>query len=113
MQTSSRKEGIAATVRRIYKHEGIGGFYKGSYVYLLYGFRSGIQQSMYDQMRVMRLTSLAARGVVLTELSFWTAFVFAGIGRFVATLFTYPLMRAKVMAISEEGQKLGLLGCVR
>jgi adenine nucleotide transporter 17 len=112
-QTSTRNESIMETARRIYKHEGIGGFYKGSYVYLLYGFRSGIQQSMYDQMRVMRLASLAARGVVLTELSFWSAFVFAGIGRFVATLLTYPLMRAKVMAISEDGQKLGLIGCIR
>lgn len=113
MQTSKRQEGIAATVRRIYKNEGIGGFYKGSYVYLLYGFRSGIQQSLYDQMRVMRLASLVARGIVLNELSFWTAFCFAGVGRFVATLITYPLMRAKVMAISEEGQKLGLIGCIR
>ena len=112
-QTSTRNESIIETARRIYKHEGIGGFYKGSYVYLLYGFRSGIQQSMYDQMRVTRLASLAARGVMLTELSFWTAFVFAGIGRFVATLITYPLMRAKVMAISEQGQKLGLMGCIR
>jgi hypothetical protein len=113
MQTSTRKEGIPATVRRIYKHEGLLGFYKGSYVYLLYGFRSGIQQSMYDQMRVMRLASLAARGVMLSELSFGTAFFYAGVGRFVATLLTYPLMRAKVMAISEQGQKLGLIGCLR
>ena len=47
------------------------------------------------------------------DLSFLTAFVYAGIGRFIATLITYPLMRAKVMAISEEGTKLGLFGCLR
>ena len=47
------------------------------------------------------------------DLSFLTAFVYAGIGRFIATLITYPLMRAKVMAISEEGSKLGLFGCLR
>ena len=84
MQTSTRQEGIPATVKRIYKKEGLLGFYKGSYVYLLYGFRSGIQQSMYDQMRVMRMASLASRGLIVTELSFFTAFVYAGLGRFVA-----------------------------
>lgn len=64
-------------------------------------------------MRVMRLASLAGKGLMVTELSFFTAFVYAGLGRFVATLFTYPLMRAKVMSISEKGQELGLIGCLR
>jgi hypothetical protein len=30
MQTSTRQEGIPATIRRIYKKEGLLGFYKGS-----------------------------------------------------------------------------------
>ena len=89
MQTSTKKEGVGAVTRRIYREQGILGFYKGWWVYLLYGFRSGIQvtlilvnrayicwwsaelvrfgaqQSMFDQMKVMRISSLAARGVII------------------------------------------------
>ena len=43
MQTSTKKEGVGAVTRRIYREQGILGFYKGWWVYLLYGFRSGIQ----------------------------------------------------------------------
>ena len=57
-------------------------------VYLLYGFRSGIQQALFDQLKAARLAQLATRGMVLQELSFATAFAFGAIGRFISTMIT-------------------------
>mgnify|MGYP003334825758 CR=1 FL=1 len=50
------------------------------------GFRSGIQQSIFDQLKQARLAQLRGGGLVLTELSFATAFIFGSIGRFFVCL---------------------------
>lgn len=112
-QTSLKTEGFTATARRIWSTQGVPGFYKGWNVYLLYGFRSGIQQSLFDVFKSMRIRQLGAQGVVVTELSFGTAFLLGAVGRFISTLGTYPLLRAKIMAMSEEGAELGVIGSLQ
>ena len=67
-------------------------------VYLLYGFRSGIQQALFDQLKAARLAQLATRGMVLQELSFATAFAF-GAGATGIVILTPARMRAQASAI--------------
>jgi hypothetical protein len=118
MQTSLKQEGYWAVAARIWKTQGILGFYKGWLSPMFMGFRSGIQQSIFDQLKQARLGQLSAGGIVLTELSFATAFIFGSIGRFFATLATFPLLRAKIMAMSDDSNRpaeskgLGVIGCL-
>ena len=97
--------------RRIWASEGLAGFYKGWNAILLFGFRSGIQQSIYDQLKLawLRRQGRDAR----SELSYLVAFGLGALGRFVATLCSFPLLRAKIMAMSEDGAELGVLGSLR
>jgi len=108
MQTSVKKEGAPAVIVRIWKSQGILGFYKGWSAILLFGFRSGIMQSIFDQLKVAWLRRLQRPAG--SEVAFITAFLLGAFSRFIATFATFPLLRAKIMAMSEKGSHLGVLG---
>ena len=93
MQTSLKQEGYWTVAARIWKTQGILGFYKGWLSPMFMGFRSGIQQSIFDQLKQARLAQLRGGGLVLTELSFATAFIFGSIGRFFVCLWPSPSAR--------------------
>ncbi len=90
MQTSLKQEGYWTVAARIWKTQGISGFYKGWLSPMFMGFRSGIQQSIFDQLKQARLAQLRGGGIVLTELSFAAAFIFGSIGRFFVCLWSSP-----------------------
>ena len=54
MQTSLKPEGYWTVAARIWKTQGIAGFYKGWLSPVFMGFRSGIQQSIFDQLKGVR-----------------------------------------------------------
>lgn len=87
--------------------KGIGGFYKGIQAYVVLCLKPAIQYTVYEQVKQIVITArrLQAHGkaVVDDSLSAAEAFFLGMFARIVATMLTYPYLRAKVLLQSTYG----------
>lgn len=87
--------------------KGIGGFYKGIQAYVVLCLKPAIQYTVYEQVKqiVIGARRLQAHGKAAVDdsLSAAEAFFLGMFARVVATMLTYPYLRAKVLLQSTYG----------
>lgn len=104
IQTDDQNRGAFVLLGNILSEKGIGGFYKGIQAYTVLCLKPAIQYTVYEQVKKMVLaTRNAGRKVVDESLSAAEAFFLGMVARIVATMLTYPYLRAKVMLQSTYG----------
>lgn len=82
-------------VKKIYREEGIEGFYKGIFPSLVLTLNPVIQFSLYEVMK--EYFSRSASGLTAKNIAFMSMF-----SKFVTTVITYPLMTAKTIIQADE-----------
>lgn len=107
IQTDDKNRGAFVLMGNILSEKGIGGFYKGIQAYVVLCLKPAIQYTVYEQVKQIVLTArqLKAHGnaVVDESLSAAEAFFLGMFARIVATMLTYPYLRAKVLLQSTYG----------
>ncbi len=104
IQTDDQNRGAFVLLGNILSEKGIGGFYKGIQAYTVLCLKPAIQYTVYEQVKKMVLaTRNAGRKVVDESLSAAEAFFLGMVARIIATMLTYPYLRAKVMLQSTYG----------
>ena len=118
IQTDTQNRGALALLWNILSTKGVGGFYKGIEAYTVLCLKPAIQYTVYEQVkRIMlaarRVKRLASKGGDRTHdedgggsdhssLHAAEAFFLGMFARIVATMLTYPYLRAKVMLQSNN-----------
>lgn len=116
IQTDTQNRGALALLWNILSTKGVGGFYKGIEAYTVLCLKPAIQYTVYEQ--VKRIVLAARRGKRLaskgdrthdedggsdhSSLHAAEAFFLGMFARIVATMLTYPYLRAKVMLQSNN-----------
>eukprot|EP01082_Thalassiosira_pseudonana_P005085 g4692.t1.1.5e174189 g4692 g4692.t1 contig16:74646-76227(+) len=107
IQTDDKNRGAFVLMGNILSEKGIGGFYKGIQAYTVLCLKPAIQYTVYEQVKKIVLVSRRAqsqgRVIVDESLSAAEAFFLGMFARVVATMLTYPYLRAKVMLQSTYG----------
>lgn len=115
IQTDDKNRGAFVLLGNILSQKGIGGFYKGIEAYTVLCLKPAIQYTVYEQVKKIVLatrrvnaaaaSSAAGRAnnIVDESLSAAEAFFLGMVARVVATMLTYPYLRAKVMLQSTYG----------
>ena len=84
--------------------QGVGGFYKGIQAYTILCLKPAIQYTVYEQIKKVVLAARRVHGrAVEDSLGAAEAFFLGMFARVVATMLTYPYLRAKVMLQSARG----------
>eukprot|EP00578_Thalassiosira_sp_NH16_P003263 CAMPEP_0181134996 /NCGR_PEP_ID=MMETSP1071-20121207/32386_1 /TAXON_ID=35127 /ORGANISM="Thalassiosira sp., Strain NH16" /LENGTH=364 /DNA_ID=CAMNT_0023221553 /DNA_START=42 /DNA_END=1136 /DNA_ORIENTATION=+ len=101
IQTDDKNRGAFVLLGSILSEKGIGGFYKGIEAYTVLCLKPAIQYTVYEQVKKIVIASrrINAQGgrVVSESLHAAEAFFLGMFARIVATMLTYPYLRAKVM----------------
>ena len=105
IQTDDKNRGAFVLLGNILSEKGIGGFYKGIEAYTVLCLKPAIQYTVYEQVKKIviaarRVSAQAqhhGREVVSDSLNAAEAFFLGMFARIVATMLTYPYLRAKVM----------------
>jgi len=121
IQTDTQNRGALALLWNILSTKGVGGFYKGIEAYTVLCLKPAIQYTVYEQ--VKRIVLAARRGKRLaskgdrthdedggsdhSSLHAAEAFFLGMFARIVATMLTYPYLRAKVMLQSNNNNSDG------
>lgn len=107
IQTDDKNRGAFVLLGNILSTKGIGGFYKGIEAYTVLCLKPAIQYTVYEQVKHF---VIAARRVkantnqkVDESLNAAEAFFLGMFARVIATMLTYPYLRAKVMLQSTYG----------
>jgi len=117
IQTDDKNRGAFVLLGNILSTKGIGGFYKGIEAYTVLCLKPAIQYTVYEQVKqfvisARRANAAAATGnnstrttkdVVDESLNAAEAFFLGMFARVIATMLTYPYLRAKVMLQSTYG----------
>jgi hypothetical protein len=107
IQTDDKNRGAFVLLGNILSEKGIGGFYKGIQAYTVLCLKPAIQYTVYEQVKKIvlaaRRASSQGRKMVDESLSAAEAFLLGMVARIVATMLTYPYLRAKVMLQSTYG----------
>jgi len=113
IQTDDKNRGAFVLLGNILSEKGIGGFYKGIQAYTVLCLKPAIQYTVYEQVKKMVLATRrvnnaavvadGGRKVVDESLSAAEAFFLGMVARVIATMLTYPYLRAKVMLQSTYG----------
>lgn len=107
IQTDDKNRGAFVLMGNILSEKGIGGFYKGIQAYTVLCLKPAIQYTVYEQVKKIviaaRRVQAHGRAVVDDSLSAAEAFFLGMFARIVATMLTYPYLRAKVMLQSTYG----------
>jgi len=116
IQTDDKNRGAFVLLGNILSEKGIGGFYKGIQAYTVLCLKPAIQYTVYEQVKKIvlatrRVNRAAAAGggrssaIVVEDESLGAAeaFLLGMVARIVATMLTYPYLRAKVMLQSTYG----------
>ena len=109
IQTDDKNRGAFVLLGTILSEKGIGGFYKGIQAYTVLCLKPAIQYTVYEQVKKIvlaarRVNSHNSRQQLVDEsLSAAEAFFLGMFARIVATMLTYPYLRAKVMLQSTYG----------
>ncbi len=95
--------GLSTVVSTVLKEDGVAGFFRGFRASVLLCINPAINYTVFEQLKKRLLTSTGAR-----SLTTFQAFVLGAIGKIVATLCTYPWVRAKVLLQTGAlGSKVG------
>ncbi|KAL7553057.1 hypothetical protein ACHAWF_016298 [Thalassiosira exigua] len=109
IQTDDKNRGALVLLGTILSEKGIGGFYKGIEAYTVLCLKPAIQYTVYEQVKRVVLAarradaprgrgrSAVAASAAADSLSAAEAFFLGMVARVVATMLTYPYLRAKVM----------------
>jgi hypothetical protein len=107
IQTDDKNRGAFVLMGNILSEKGIGGFYKGIQAYVVLCLKPAIQYTVYEQVKqiVIGARRLQAHGKAAVDdsLSAAEAFFLGMFARIVATMLTYPYLRAKVLLQSTYG----------
>jgi adenine nucleotide transporter 17 len=107
IQTDDKNRGAFVLLGTILSEKGIGGFYKGIQAYTVLCLKPAIQYTVYEQVKKIvlaaRRVNSQSRQLVDESLSAAEAFFLGMFARIVATMLTYPYLRAKVMLQSTYG----------
>ena len=107
IQTDDKNRGAFVLLGNILSEKGVGGFYKGIQAYTVLCLKPAIQYTVYEQVKKIVLAARRAnsqgRKMVDESLSAAEAFLLGMVARIVATMLTYPYLRAKVMLQSTYG----------
>eukprot|EP00804_Cyclotella_cryptica_P021224 CCRYP_001518-RA/>CCRYP_001518-RA protein AED:0.19 eAED:0.19 QI:649/1/1/1/1/1/6/238/350 len=106
IQTDDKNRGAFVLMGNILSEKGIGGFYKGIQAYTILCLKPAIQYTVYEQVKkiVIAARRVKAQGRAVDDsLSAAEAFFLGMFARIVATMLTYPYLRAKVMLQSTYG----------
>ena len=107
IQTDDKNRGAFVLLGTILSEKGIGGFYKGIQAYTVLCLKPAIQYTVYEQVKKIvlaaRRVNTHGKRVVDESLSAAEAFFLGMVARIVATMLTYPYLRAKVMLQSTYG----------
>ena len=107
IQTDDKNRGAFVLLGTILSEKGIGGFYKGIQAYTVLCLKPAIQYTVYEQVKKIvlaaRRVNSKSRQLVDESLSAAEAFFLGMFARIVATMLTYPYLRAKVMLQSTYG----------
>jgi len=102
IQTDDKNRGAFVLMGTILSEKGIGGFYKGIEAYTVLCLKPAIQYMMYDQVKKIILSMRPGKKVD-QSLSAAEAFFLGMFARVVATMLTYPYLRAKILLQSAYG----------
>lgn len=101
IQTDDKNRGAFVLLGNILSEKGIGGFYKGIEAYTVLCLKPAIQYTVYEQVKKIviaaRRVNAHGREIVSDSLNAAEAFFLGMFARVVATMLTYPYLRAKVM----------------
>ncbi|KAF1313347.1 hypothetical protein FI667_g17453, partial [Globisporangium splendens] len=99
-------KGMWEIAREIYAEDGLVSFWKGFIPSLVLVTNPSINFTIFDKLklRLQRSKMLAAGATRLTSLTAWEAFVLAAIAKAIATVITYPVIRAKVLMQAQKKQ---------
>lgn len=102
IQTDDKNRGAFVLLGSILSEKGIGGFYKGIEAYTVLCLKPAIQYTVYEQVKKIviaaRRVTAHGKGLVAADsLHAAEAFFLGMFARVVATMLTYPYLRAKVM----------------
>ena len=107
IQTDDKNRGAFVLIGSILSEKGIGGFYKGIEAYTVLCLKPAIQYTVYEQVKSIvlagRRAAASGRAAVEDSLTAAEAFFLGMFARIVATMLTYPYLRAKVMLQSTYG----------
>jgi len=109
IQTDDKNRGAFVLMANILSEKGIGGFYKGIQAYTVLCLKPAIQYTVYEQVKKIVITARRVQAKthgqrdVDDTLSAAEAFFLGMVARIVATMLTYPYLRAKVMLQSTYG----------
>lgn len=107
IQTDDKNRGAFVLIGSILSEKGIGGFYKGIEAYTVLCLKPAIQYTVYEQVKSIvlagRRAAASGRTAVEDSLTAAEAFFLGMFARIVATMLTYPYLRAKVMLQSTYG----------
>ena len=107
IQTDDLNRGAFVLLGNILSTKGIGGFYKGIEAYTVLCLKPAIQYTVYEQVKrivlVARQSGSRVRSQAEESLNAAEAFFLGMFARVVATMLTYPYLRAKVMLQSTYG----------
>lgn len=107
IQTDDKNRGAFVLLGTILSEKGIGGFYKGIQAYTVLCLKPAIQYTVYEQVKKIvlaaRRVNSNSRQLMDESLSAAEAFFLGMFARIVATMLTYPYLRAKVMLQSTYG----------
>ncbi|CAE8595213.1 unnamed protein product [Polarella glacialis] len=95
---STRTPGLIATLVRMTREEGPMVFYKGGLANLVLSINPAIENAFFDRIKTLFLERRGARSLTLPQ-AFWLG----ALAKIIATAFTFPFIRAKV--IIQAGKK--------
>eukprot|EP00930_Biecheleria_cincta_P031839 TRINITY_DN2208_c0_g2_i2.p1 TRINITY_DN2208_c0_g2~~TRINITY_DN2208_c0_g2_i2.p1 ORF type:complete len:417 (+),score=53.56 TRINITY_DN2208_c0_g2_i2:125-1375(+) len=99
-QVSANNPGFLATALSLYEEGGVGAFYRGLTVSLLLAINPAIMNTLITSLLRLRALALESCGAGHSEARQHSAAVIGsvtGISKIIATVLTYPLIRAKVL----------------
>lgn len=96
---SSGETSTIAVMRRMARDEGVGVFYRGCLPNVILSINPAIENTLFDQIRVRYMRRFRVKGLSMME-AFWLG----AAAKYVATLLTFPYIRAKVIMQAGESK---------
>jgi hypothetical protein len=98
LQTAEEPLTLPQAVGKIYREGGLAGFYSGVQAQFGLAFKPAISNAVFDQIKDAYLIRNS-----LSNLTFFEGFGLGAVGRVIATMFTYPYLRARILASAGKG----------
>lgn len=101
---ATHRKGMWELAREIYAEDGMLSFWKGFIPSLVLVTNPSINFTIFDKLKLrVQTTKMLATGASrLASLTAWEAFVIAAVAKAIATLITYPVIRAKVLMQAQK-----------